>query len=310
MMRGSKLFQYDFGDFAVGTAEHPHAATGCTAFRFPDSYLGAVDARGGAVAVGDLLSLSLENTWGAADGLMFAGGSSYGLAAAEGAKAAIMKERKSSDFLQIPAVPAAIVYDFRDRKDTFYPDATLGREAWESAIANQVWIGARGAGRNVSVGKVLGRNGVEPSGQGASFTSFRGVKVFALSVVNSAGCIVNREGKVIAGNFDPATGQRVSTREGLIAGSVDSPGNTTISVLITNAKLDRVQLHRLCASVHMGLGRVIEPYATGSDGDVMFAFTSGKVDLPVNLSQSALAAIGAWTAQDAVLSAIEAVRSV
>lgn len=310
MTRGSKLFQYDFDDFSVGTAEHPHAATGCTAFRFRDSFLGAVDARGGAVAVGDVLSVSLENTWGSADGLMFAGGSSYGLAAAEGAKAALMADRQSSDFLQIPAVPAAIVYDFRDRKDTLYPDATLGREAWESAVSNQVWIGARGAGRNVSVGKILGRDGAEPSGQGAAFLSFGDVKVFALSVVNAAGCILNRRGDVIAGHLDPETGVRLSARDGLMSsGSVDSRGNTTISVVITNAKLDRIQLHRLCSSVHMGLGRVIEPYATGSDGDVMFAFTSGRADLPATLSHAALAALGSWTAQEAVLSAIDAVRS-
>jgi L-aminopeptidase/D-esterase-like protein len=309
MSRGSKLFEYDFDDFSVGTAEHKLAATGCTAFRFKESFLGAVDARGGAVAVGDVLSLSLENTWGSADGLMFAGGSSYGLAAAEGAKAALMAERKSTDFLQIPAVPAAIVYDFRDRQDTFYPDATLGREAWESAIPNQVWTGARGAGRNVSVGKILNRDGADPSGQGAAFARLGDIKIFALSVVNAAGCIINRSGEVIAGNLDRASGRRMTTREGLAEGSLDTRGNTTISVVITNVKLDRVQLHRLCSSVHMGLGRVIEPYATASDGDVMFAFTSGRVELPANVSQAGLASLGAWTAQDAVLSAIEAVKS-
>jgi L-aminopeptidase/D-esterase-like protein len=224
-----------------------------------------------------------------------------------------MNERKSTEFTMIPSVPGAIVYDFRGRTDIYYPDAALGREAWESATPNQVWIGARGAGSNVSVGKILGGDRAEPSGQGASFLQIGEIKIFVLSVVNAAGCILNRKGEAVAGHFDALTNSRASASEELIRSSslrtVDERGNTTISVLFTNAKIDRIQLHRLCATTHMGLGRVIEPYATGSDGDVFFAFTTGEVERPANLSLAALGALGARVAQDAVLSAIEAVRS-
>lgn len=312
-MRGSKLFEYDFNAFSIGTAEHPLAPTGCTVFRFNEPLKGVVDIRGGAAAVSDVSSLSLDGTWGQADGLVFSGGSTYGLAAVAGAQSALMNTRKSNEFGAIPTVPGAIVYDFVGRTDTYYPDATLGREAWESAIDNQVWIGARGAGRNVTVGKIFGLDYCEPAGQGAAFSRIGDLKFFALSVVNAAGCILDRKGDVVAGHLDPLTGRRSSTVDALLASHRDwreqeVRGNTTLTVLFTNARLDRSQLHRLCVSSHNGLGRVIEPYGTAIDGDVFFAFTTDEVALPQTVSLSALSAFGARVSQDAVLSAIDAVR--
>ena len=52
--------------------------------------------------------------------------------------------------------------------------------------------------------------------------------------------------------------------------------NTTIGCILTDAKLDKVDVNRLASISHNGLARAIRPVHTMYDGDTMFCMASGK----------------------------------
>ncbi len=311
---GTNVMKFDFPQFEVGTAEYPQGPTGCTVFNFPNGALAAIDVRGGAAAVREQSSIEEGNTWGTIDALVLAGGSTYGLEAASGVMREILKARGNSvHFTQIPSVPAAIVYDFTGRDNAIFPDIALGAAAFKAKKKNEVNVGQAGAGRFVSVGKFFGKEFAEKSGQGAAFYEDQGIKIFALSVVNAVGNIIAENGSVLAGSKDPESGKRMSIPEELTKGRA-SPfgdvyaGNTTISILITNAKLDRGELKRLGVMTHTGMARSIEPFHTPSDGDTLFIVSTYAGEQNDNVKSpniSKLGTIAAKIMQDAVRSAIE-----
>jgi 6-aminohexanoate-oligomer endohydrolase len=272
----ASTLKFDYDHFLVGTAENPAGPTGATVFVFPQGALAAIDVRGGAAAVREQSSIEETNAWSLVDAIVLAGGSTYGLESASGVMRELLKQRGNSvDFAQIPSVPAAIVYDFGGRNNSIYPDIELGAQAFRAAKKNEVRVGAAGAGVNVSVGKFFGRAFAEAAGQGAAYYESEGLKVFVLSVVNAIGNVIDEKGQVMAGSKDPKTGKRLSIPETLLKQTAASSeevtlGNTTISILITNAKLDRAELKRLGVMVHTGMARSIEPFHTPSDGDVLF----------------------------------------
>jgi len=273
-------FTFDFDEVKVGVAEYANGPTGCTVFVFPKGALGAVDVRGGAAAVREQSSLEEGNSFGWADAVVLAGGSTYGLAAADGVMAEILKDKKGSvKFDDIPAVPAAVVYDFSRRDNPVYPDAALGAQAYNAARTGRVSIGPAGAGASVKVGGFFGGTWSEPSGQGAAFYSKGGLKILVLSVVNAMGNVVDDDGTILAGSKDPKTGQRVSIVKRLLEDpkaerGQDALGNTTISVVITNAPLDRGELRRVAIMAHTGMARAIEPFHSPSDGDTLFMLST------------------------------------
>jgi len=248
-----KLFRYDFADFGVGTVENEKGPTGVTVFTFGETSVAAVDIRGGAAAVRESSSLDELSTWPMGDAIVLAGGSTYGLEAASGVMSRLLEVRgKKTDFKRSPQVPSAIVYDLRNRKDAaVYPDKELGRRGYDAVKTNQVWVGQAGAGRNVTVGKYFGSTFGETSGQGAAFVEKNGVKIFALTVLNAVGNVLDLKGNIIAGNRDPKTGHRRMIAEQLLEKSTppsaEEKGNTTIGILsptgkITNAEIARIEV--------------------------------------------------------------------
>src|SRR4029453_11292916 len=95
----------------------------------------------------------------------------------------------------------------------------------------------------------------------------------------------------------PAEGD--STRDGT---SIQSD-NTTITLVVTNQKLERWALERLAAQVHTSMARAIQPLATSGDGDVLYAVSTAAVENP-NFSPAQLALAASELAWDAVLSAM------
>jgi L-aminopeptidase/D-esterase-like protein len=269
-------FFFDFKDFQVGTSE-TRGPTGCTVFRFPADTIAVSDIRGGSAATRETALLEAGSGWNTLDGLVFAGGSTYGLAAADGVMEALKAERnQATGFSDIPCVPSAVVYDFQDRNSPEHPTRETGLAAWSALRSGQVTIGRAGAGTNVTVGKLLGRKFAEKSGQGASFLRVGPYRIFTLVVLNAYGHILGPDGQVLAGSRDPDTGEHLDASRILqrTLKKEESPSpsrNTTLSVVITDAPLDRSELTRLAASAHTSLGRVIEPFQTAYDGDVLFA---------------------------------------
>jgi len=313
-MLEARSMKFDFKDFEVGTAENPAGPTGCTVFNFPRGAIAAIDVRGGAAAVREQSSIEEGNSWGWVDAIVLAGGSTYGLESASGVMRELLKQRDNSvHFSKIPSVPAAIVYDFSGRNNAIYPDITLGAQAFKNRRTNEVSVGAAGAGSFVTVGKFFGKKFSERSGQGAAFYESQGIKIFALTVVNAVGNIMAEDGTILAGSKDPESGKRLSIPDELIKASPSTlndiyKGNTTISILITNANLDRGQLKRLAVMTHTGMARSIEPFHTPDDGDTLFVVSTYSKDVHGEQKSpdvSKLGTIAAKIMQNAVRNAIE-----
>jgi L-aminopeptidase/D-esterase-like protein len=83
-----------------------------------------------------------------------------------------------------------------------------------------------------------------------------------------------------------------------------APGNTTLTLVVTNQSLDRRSLRQLAAQVHASMARAIQPFHVLVDGDVLYAVTTGEVDNP-ELTDTALGVVASELAWDAVLSCFD-----
>jgi 6-aminohexanoate-oligomer endohydrolase len=298
----TRRLEFDFPALEVGIAEYAEGPTGCTVFHFPNGGATvACDVRGGMPGV------FMEGD-GYTDAVCFAGGSLNGLEACTGVAAELWARRGYG--LRMSLVRGAIIWDFGRRDNTVCPDKVLGRAALQAAKTGEFLMGRRGAGCSAGVGSGLGLQG-ESAGQGGAFRTVSATKIAVFCVVNALGCIVDRQGQVVRGNLDKTTGTRHHPRERLeqiAAEGADSAGhptrNTTLTLLVTNQKLEQVYLTQLARQVHSSMARAIQPFHTPSDGDVLFAATTGEVENS-KLSPQALGVLASELAWDAVLSSYE-----
>ena len=295
--------EVDFPGLHIGVAEYDEGPTGCTVFHFASGAAAvAVDVRGGSPGVlGD---------YGEADAICLAGGSLYGLEAAVGVQAELFARRGySTNWGTIALVSAAIIFDYRTRDNSIYPDKALGRAALRAARPGTFPLGPRGAGRSASVGKLgLELWESEPAGQGGAFRQLGPTKIAVFSVVNAVGAIVDRHGAVVRGCLDRATGVRHAYMAGMerkLAGddsaALSPPsGNTTLTIVVTNRRLDDWTLRQVGRQVHSSMARAIQPFHCLTDGDVLFAATTNEVE-DKDLDPMALGALASELAWDAVL---------
>ena len=299
MVTDTPLLEFDFPALRIGVAEYSEGPTGCTVFYFPDGVTGAVDIRGGAPGV-------LQHPWHYYDAICFAGGSLYGLEAMSGVTAELLAQREYAvSFTTIASVGSAIIYDF-SRKNSVYPDKALGRAALRAARSGQFPLGACGAGASATVGKGVRLAYRELAGQGGAFRQLGPTKLAVFTVVNAIGAIVNRQGQVVRGNLNPRTGERhhpldaVEHRLANPAAPPTHPGNTTVTLLVTNQQLHLNALQQLGRQVHSAMTQAIQPFHTANDGDTLFTVTTNEVENPA-LDAMALGLIGSELACDAVL---------
>ena len=76
----------------VGVGHATGPATGLTVVLLPPGSVGSGEVRGGAPASRELALLDPTRTVGSIDAIVFAGGSAFGLAAADGVVAALARE--------------------------------------------------------------------------------------------------------------------------------------------------------------------------------------------------------------------------
>jgi L-aminopeptidase/D-esterase-like protein len=272
-------------------------------FHFPDGAALQTDVRGGSPG-----TFGGGYEWVSA--ICLAGGSLYGLEAVSGVAAELFAKRAyRTGWLDIPLVAGAIVFDYGARDNGIYPDKELGRAALRSAREGRFPLGARGAGRSTSVGKTFAFDELEPAGQGAAFREVGGARVAVFTVVNAVGAVVDRDGTVLRGHLDPATGRRrpvvAGVEERLAAGLPvhPSPGNTTLTVVVTDQQLDARLLRTLGRQVHASMARAIQPFHALVDGDVLYAVSTNRVDAP-GVDSIGLGVVASELAWDAVLAAV------
>jgi 6-aminohexanoate-oligomer endohydrolase len=294
--------RFDLPGLEIGVAEYDEGPTGCTVFSFPDGAASSIDVRGGSPGVSGA-------GYDLVHAICLAGGSLYGLEAAAGVAAELLERRGyRTGWLEIPIVAGAIIFDWGPRDNAVYPDKELGRAALRAARPGVFPIGQRGAGRSATAGKLFAYEEGEPTGQGAAFRRIGETRVAVFSVVNAVGAIVDREGNVVRGHYDRATGLRRALVPGIeerLASGLPvrpPPGNTTLTVLATNLRLGPRELRTLGRQVHASLARAIQPFHALEDGDVLFAVSTGELESDPLLDTTALGVVASEVAWDAVLS--------
>jgi L-aminopeptidase/D-esterase-like protein len=216
--------------------------------------------------------------------------------------------RYSPAWQNIALVSGAIIYDFGPRRNAIYPDKELGRVALRAARTGSFPLGAHGAGCSATVGK--GGFEGEPAGQGGAFRQVGPTRAAVFTVVNALGAIVDRQGQVVRGYRDPATGGRrplhayLDEQLGGVGGPAVPPTNTTLTVVVTNQQLGSRSLRQLARQVHGSMARAIQPFNLLDDGDVLYAVTTNEVENPA-LGDTGLGVVASELAWDAVLSSVQ-----
>ncbi len=261
---------------SVGQAVDPERTSGVTVVVFDDGAPTVVDVRGGASATYDTASLSLDATFGRRWALFLTGGSLFGLDAARGIRTRLLEAGKGTPAFErgptIVPLSGAALYDLRGQELPDY--LALGYEAARVAGRGPFLCGAEGAGVGATVGKYLGRRHAAPGGIGsAGAPRPGGGHVGVLVAVNSVGAVRDPgSGRWLAAARDVKGRLRPPARYG------DRPEarGTTLAVVASDIAIDRPGLARVASIVHAGLGRTIVPYLTATDGDVVFASSTGK----------------------------------
>jgi L-aminopeptidase/D-esterase-like protein len=296
---------FDFPAMYVGVAEYQEGPTGCTVLYFPKGAAAAIDVRGGAP--GTIWTDQLHEGDGFLHSICFAGGSLYGLEAATGVSAELFARRGyATGWDDIALVSGAVIFDFVPRSNAVYPDKALGRAALAAARTGSFPLGRRGAGCSATVGKWL-RTPYrwEHAGQGGAFRTIGPVRLAVFTVVNSLGAIVDRHGNVVCGHLNPQTGRRAHITELPLLKEPPPAGNTCLTAVVTNQKLDAPALRQLARQVHGSMSRAIEPFNTPVDGDVLYAVTTNEVS-GEGVNEFVLAAAASELAWDSVLASCRA----
>jgi L-aminopeptidase/D-esterase-like protein len=147
--------------------------------------------------------------------------------------------------------------------------------------------GCVGAGTGATVGKLFGIQRAMKSGIGSWTVPLPGgVLVSALVALNAVGDVRDPStGKLLAGarksagSRDLVDSEAEMKRGAAIGGRT---GNTTLAVVATNAKLNKVQTNKLAQFASLGVARTIYPVNTMSDGDTVFALSCGEAQADIN----------------------------
>ena len=306
----------------VGHAQDEEALTGCTVVLCPEGAVGGVDQRGGAPGTRETDLLGPMHLVEQVHAVLLAGGSAFGLDAASGVMR-YLEERGvgyNTVVARVPIVPAAILFDLDLGRADIRPDAAMGYQACQNASAWPSAEGCVGAGTGASVGKILGPSQAMKSGLGcASQRLGRGLVVGAIVAVNAFGDVIEpRTGRILAGARSVQRGplhlgsgedfvDTLDMMKSFVGRTIlrfASHSNTTIGVVVTNARLTKEQANKVAQMAHNGLARTIRPAHTMLDGDILFTLATGKKNTDVNL-------VGAYAAEvvaQAVVRAVETAR--
>jgi L-aminopeptidase/D-esterase-like protein len=293
----------------VGHATDPVGLTGCTVVLCESGAVGGVDQRGGAPGTRETDLLRPMHLVQKVHGVMLAGGSAFGLAAADGVMRYLTERGVGvrAGPARVPIVPAAILFDLAVGSADARPDAGMGYAACLAASDGAVPQGNIGAGTGCSAGKLLGARHATKTGIGSAAIELGGgLVVAALIAVNPFGDVVDETGRIIAGTR-PLRGEGYADTLALLRGMTSRlalrvAGATVIGVVATNARLDKEQVNKVAQMAQDGLARAIRPAHTMFDGDTIFALATGKVRASVTL-------VGAYAAEMVALAIVRAART-
>lgn len=290
--------------YRIGQAYDAAVKTGVTVI-LPDAPARAsVDVRGGGPGTREISALQDGGLIDQVHAVVLAGGSVYGLAAADAVTSWLGAQRIGyapgpAPIPVSPIVPSAILFDNANGGDKDWgaepPFHKLAVQACGRASA-QAAEGAVGAGHGATAG-------LYPGGLGIASETVDGLTVQAVIAANPVGSpflpdtdcpyawIYERSGEF--GNARPPADYSWTPPVDTKLSFLKSAGQSTvIGAVMTNADLTRTQLKRLAIMAQDGIAMAVQPSHTPLDGDTLFALSIGDelCTGPVDLAELGAAA--------------------
>ena len=297
----------------IGQAENKEAGTGCTVFLCEEGMRAGLDVRGGGPASRESQLLDPLMAAQTIHAIVLAGGSAFGLGAANGVME-FLEERGVGFDVGVTRVPLVVQSDLFDLTvgDPFVrPDAAMGRTAAQQAAeAPNYRDGCFGAGCGATVGKLAGMAACMKSGMGSCAVQLGELKIGAVVALNAFGDVFDwRTGKQIAG-LRTDDGKNLRSTTEAMAASIQTVenrfvGNTTLAVIATNAAFEKAALCKIAGMGHDGLARTIRPVHTSVDGDSVYAVSVGSV----RADQELVGALAAEMVSEAIVRAVRSAES-
>jgi L-aminopeptidase/D-esterase-like protein len=307
------------GDIRVGHFTDHRRPTGCTVVLFDSDAVAGVDVRGGSPGTRETDVLQPTNTVQNVHGILLSGGSAYGLDAAGGVMRYLEENGRGFHLgsAVVPIVPAAILFDLHVGDGSIRPDVKAGYAACQAASSSRVPEGNVGAGAGATVGTFFGIQSAMKGGMGTASRRIgtSGLVVGAIVAVNCVGDVLDwKTGKIIAGALTSDRSRFRCTMDEIANGYLLGGGqprtgeNTTIGVVVTNAKLDKTQATKIAQMAQDGFARTINPVHTAADGDTVFAAGTGTS--PIKVDVTTLGSVAADVMARAVDRAVLAASSI
>ncbi len=302
----------DIGEIKIGQAENVQAGTGCTVLYTEQGMAAGLDVRGGGPASRES---ELMNPLAAAQtihGIVLAGGSAFGLGAADGVMQYLEERGIGFDVgpLKVPLVCQADLFDLTVGDPYTRPDRDMGYEACINAQHGNYRDGNYGAGCGATVGKIAGMDFCMKSGIGSYALQLGELQVGALVAVNALGDIYDWKTGCKAAGLLTEDKKSFRRTEDLMYASTDVvenkfTGNTTIGIIVTNAGFTKPSLCKIAGMAHDGYARSIRPVHTTADGDSIYAVSVGDVAADQDLTGT----LAAEVMSEAILRAVTSAKS-
>jgi L-aminopeptidase/D-esterase-like protein len=291
----------------VGHAQDEIARTGCTVILPDRPAVAGVDVRGSAPGSREIEALKPVRLVQEIHGLLFTGGSAFGLDASGGVQKYLEERGIGYDVqvAKVPIVPTAVIFDLAVGDAKVRPTAAMAYRACEEASYAETRMGLVGAGCGATVGKIRGIQHCMSGGVGMASWKNGNLVIGALVVVNAVGDVIDpKSGKIIAGAKND-NGKFLNTQEHL-KNNFLSPfkiwGNTTLAVVATNAAFKKEAITKIAEMAQDGLAYAIRPSHTLFDGDMVFAMSVGDERADI----MAVGAIAAELVAEAIARAVRA----
>ena len=297
----------------IGQAEDAGAGTGCTVLIAEKGMAAGLDVRGGGPATRESQLLNPLMSAQAVHAVVLSGGSAYGLGAANGVMQYLEEKGYGYDtgYALVPLVVQADIYDLSVGSPKVRPDAAMGYRAAKRAFEDPNYRdGNHGAGCGATVGKIAGMKTCMKTGIGSYAVQTGELQVGAVAVVNALGDVFDwKTGRQIAGLLTEDRQALRSTSEYMkqSTAAVENKftGNTTLAVIVTNARFGKTRLCKIAGMGHDGIARSVRPVHTSGDGDSVFALSVGQAEA----DQDLVGLLGAEVVSEAITRAVENAES-
>lgn len=301
----------DVPGITVGQAQNSAALTGCTVVLCEAGAIAGVDQRGSAPGTRETDVLNPIHLVQRAHAILLAGGSAFGLNAADGVLQYLRENKVGyrAGTSRIPIVPAAVLFDLGIGDANRFPDSEMGYEACLAANKNLWSSGNFGAGTGATAGKLFGIRQATKTGIGSASISVGRAVVGAIVAVNPFGDVKDyTNGSIIAGLRNRRSGlspwvdsaAAMQSLPGRAVLRLATGSNTVIGVVATNARLTKIQATKIAQLAQNGIVRSIWPANTMLDGDTMFALSTERVTMNVTTIGVLAEQVVAMAIKDAV----------